>query len=120
MWFDSQARNAWLWGELAVLLILLVLALPSRRVEDLDPGVEVAQWDELVPVQRWTAAIPLPVDHHQRVSGAAGPSTDPDDDDAPAFDPNDPDDEGQQRDTTQFGGDSGSPEREQSTAPEST
>ena len=32
VWFDSQARNAWLWGELAVLLILLVLALPSRRV----------------------------------------------------------------------------------------
>jgi GT2 family glycosyltransferase len=44
--FDGSSRAAWLWVELVVLLVVALLALPSRRAEaDDDEGDEPAQVD---------------------------------------------------------------------------
>ena len=37
VWFDQDLRSRWLWWQLLVLVVLVVLALPSRRVDDIDP-----------------------------------------------------------------------------------
>jgi len=34
--FDGSSRSTWLWAQGAVLLLVALLALPSRRVEDDD------------------------------------------------------------------------------------
>ena len=40
--FNQTARSLWMWLQLVVFIVLVVLALPSRRVEDIDPDVEGA------------------------------------------------------------------------------
>ena len=40
--FDQTTRSLWMWLQLVVFIVLVVLALPSRRIEDVDPDVEGA------------------------------------------------------------------------------
>lgn len=40
--FDQTTRSLWMWLQLIVFIVLVVLALPTRRVEDVDPDVEGA------------------------------------------------------------------------------
>jgi hypothetical protein len=44
--FDDGPRNRWLWFELIVLVVLVVLALPERRrVDDVDADLDVVDAD---------------------------------------------------------------------------
>lgn len=40
VWFDSGTRPAWLWAQVIVIAVLVVLSLPSRRAFDPDPDSE--------------------------------------------------------------------------------
>jgi len=40
--FDQTTRTLWMWLQLIVFIVLIVLALPSRRVDEIDPDVEGA------------------------------------------------------------------------------
>ena len=38
--FDGWTRSIWMWAQLIILLMLVVLALPSRRIEEIDPDLD--------------------------------------------------------------------------------
>jgi hypothetical protein len=38
--FDGWTRSIWMWAQLIILIMLVVLALPSRRIEEIDPDLD--------------------------------------------------------------------------------
>ncbi|CAB5041024.1 unannotated protein [freshwater metagenome] len=38
--FSQTTRSLWMWLQLIVFVVLVVLSLPARRVDDIDPDVE--------------------------------------------------------------------------------
>jgi hypothetical protein len=38
--FSQTTRSLWLWLQLIVFIALVILALPARRVDEIDPDIE--------------------------------------------------------------------------------
>ena len=43
VWFDNEDRARWLWIQLGVLILAVILALPGRRATEADPDSDVAE-----------------------------------------------------------------------------
>ena len=81
--YDQGPRTRWLWLQALLVAVVVVLALPGRRRESVDPDVDVAGEDE----PRWvpapdSAERPLTADPRRTLGAELG--VEPDESDEPA------------------------------------